>query len=349
MSTIRKSAFELYKKTTFESWIIGLLSGILVSGFIGLGFVSFLLTLIAVPLFCLPIIFAAHLSHYGLRFGREISFGSTLRQYAAYFRRPFSSSFSFFPSFLKALITFFICQTIFATVGYNIVASINPALYESMNQFLDSYMNATEMSIEAFDELLLANDGALMLFITVAEIPAFVIAFMVFSYFASRSSLGIFIRINTPSNNVQFIRAVQADATRTNRRGMMKDYWSLNWPLFVLMLLGSIGGAVGFYFINNSPELCLAVALTGGALLSSFFLPFYLNNMEAIYDKYREAFSVSAKNISRFIMSSIESNIQENIDEMEKLKKQLEEDGLYKEKPLEDEEEKEKDPDDTES
>ena len=348
MSKIRESAFELYKKTTLESWIIGLLSGLLISGFIGLGFVSFILTLIAVPFFCIPIIFAAHISHYSLRFGREITFTGTLRQFFAYFRRPFSSSFSFFPSFLKSLIVFFIGQTVFAVIGYYIASTINPGLTDSMNHFIEVYSNNVEMTMDAFDELLLENNGALLLFVAISEIPAFVLSFLVFTYFASRSSLGIFIRINTPSNNVQFIRAVQADATRNHRGEMAKDYWSLNWPLFVLLLLGAAGGGIGFSFINNDPEICLAAALTGGALLGSFFLPFYLNNMEAIYDKYREAFATSAKNISKLIMSSIEVNIQENIDEMEKLKKQLEEEGLYKENP-DQEEEKEKDPDDTES
>ena len=346
MSAIRKSASDIYKSTTLESWIIGLLSGFLVSGLIGLGFVSIVLTLIAIPLVCLPIIFAAHLSHYGVRFGREITFSSFLKQYALYFKRPFSSSFSFFPSFLKALITFFIAQTIFATIGYYITSSINPLLADSLNQFLEAYNNSIEMSMDAFDELLLANNGALLLFVTISEIPAFTLAFMVFAYFASRSSVGIFIRLNTPSNNAQFLRVVQADTTRRNRGAMLKDYWSLNWPLFVLMLLGSAGGGVGFYFINNEPELCLAAALTGGALLSTFYLPIYLNNMEAIYEKYREQFNTSVKNISRMIMTSIESNIQDSIDEMEKLKKQLEEDGLIKDNP---DEEKEKDPDDTES
>ena len=346
MSTIRQSAIEIYKKTTLESWIIGLLSGFLVSGLIGLGFLSFLLTLVAVPLVCLPIIFAAHLSHYGVRFGKEITFSSALRQFALYFRRPFSSSFSFFPSFLKALITFFIAQTIFAAVGYYIALAIKPGLTDSMNQFLEVYSNSVDMTLDTLDELLLANDGALLFFVAISEIPAFAIAFLVFAYFASRSSVGIYIRLNTPSNNTQFIRVVQADATRRNRGAMFKDYWSLNWPLFVLMLLGAAGGGIGFYFINNEPELCLAAALTGGSLLASFFLPFYLNNIEAIYEKYREEFNYSVKNISRMIMTSIESNIQENIDEMEKLKKQLEEDGLLKDNP---EEDNEKDPDDTES
>lgn len=346
MSTIRQSASDIYRKTTLESWIIGLLSGFLVSGLIGLGFLSFLLTLVAVPLICLPIIFAAHLSHYGARFGRELTFTGMMKQFALYFRRPFSSSFSFFPSFLKALITFFIAQTIFAVIGFYIVSYINPNLMDSMNQFLEVYNNSVDMTLDTLDELLLANDGALLLFVAVSEIPAFTVAFMVFAYFASRSSVGVFIRLNTPSNNTQFIRVVQADATRRNRRAMMKDYWSLNWPLFVLMLLGAAGGGIGFSFINSQPEICLAAALTGGSLLASFFLPFYLNNMEAIYEKYREEFNLSVKNISRMIMTSIESNIQDNIDEMEKLKKQLEEENLIQDDP---EQDKEKDPDDTES
>ena len=325
MSIIRQSSFNLYKKTVVESWSIGLLTGLLIAGFIALGFLYLPIVFFAIPLLCLPALFAAHLSHFGLRFAPDITFSKAARQFLAYYRSPFNSSFGFFSSLLKSFLVFLAAQFIFAGIGYYIAQAINPGVIDSMNRFMDLSANATEISAEALNEVLYANNNALLLYIGIAEIPSFVVAFMFFTYFISRNSIGIFLRVNIPSNNPQFIKYVQSYTNRQHRGRMLKDYWSLNWPLYLLMIIGAAGGAIGFSFLTNSPEYSLVAALSGAVLLSSFFLPFYLNNMEAIYDKYREAYNSNVQVVTQMIMTSIETNIQENIDEMEKLKKQFEE------------------------
>ena len=112
---------------------------------------------------------------------------------------------------------------------------------------------------------------------------------------------------------------------------MALDYWALNWPLYVLLLLGFGGGAyLGYVWGQNYSSFYSDVVTTMvscgfvfGAVGASLFMPFYFSNQEVLFDSYKDEFEVSMNNVTNFMLQNIQRNIDLSNEEKERLKQSL--------------------------
>ena len=149
------------------------------------------------------------------------------------------------------------------------------------------------------------------------------ITLIYFIYNLSRASIMIYYRLHVRAGHPRLIRFIYNDARRRNMRRMIKDYVSLNWPLYLLLIVGFAGGAVGGYFWQHDILTMFACSLVGAALAVSFFLPFYFGNQQAFYDYYVDEFRQSTENVSNMFLKNLEANINFSEEEKEKIEKTL--------------------------
>ena len=309
MSPIRKKAREIYRQTMLESWLIGVLTGLLITGLIALNLLAPGTLFIIVPLVCLPLMFSAHVVHLHSRSGQTITFTDNLKSYAAWFRRPFNSTFSFFFSLLKAVAVFFVLELTLSFIAQPILLVFNNGLNDSMEQ-LNALMTSETLTWDDVLKVFYANDNALLIYFCIIMVPAFGIAFIAFIYFCSRSSQSIYLRLRYPNGNPQMLKYVHNYFIMTNRGRAFGNYWAMNWPLYVLLVVGATGGAIGFSFISKDPVKLIAAALTGACFLGTFFLPFYLCNHEAIGEHYQKDYEDAINHVNEMVMKNMEAQVE---------------------------------------
>ena len=146
----------------------------------------------------------------------------------------------------------------------------------------------------------------------------------------------IYHQLNHPTLNPRFTKIVYLDVMRRNRFKMSGDYLALNWPLYILLLGGFGLGSYFGYLLGENINIIYSDVITtmvssglvGGAILSSFFLPFYFSNQEALFDKYAPEFEKSVTNVTNFMLQNIQRNIDLSNEEKERLESSLRDDHI---------------------
>ena len=344
MKELRAKALEIYKMTVLESWVTGLLTGLLITGIICLGFLVPGINAILVPFVCLPILFAAHYSHLGVHLNQRLTFGNTVRQFFAYFRPPFNSSFGVIIAILKSLLVFVVTETFLSFFGVQITYLINPGITNSI-EAVQTYLFESEemMAYEDLINLFALNNNALLIYMCVVALPAFILAVGFFIYNICRNSIGIYLRFNIDNPNTQYIKMVMNHAHRMFRKKMFTSWMGLNWPIILLYFLGSIGATIAMAFFTVNPLTIMTASIAGGTLLISFFLPFYLPNMEAMYDTFAPIYHASSLAVNDMIKKTAEENARRAQEEKEFFEKMIRDMENAQEEESKD---KEKDPTD---
>ena len=325
MKELRNKAWDIYKTTALESWVVGLLTGLLITGLLCLDFIVPGINILMVPFVCLPILFAAHYSHLGVHLKQKLTFSGTLRQTFGYFGRPFNSSFGVMSSILKSIIVFLATELFFSLFGLQITYVINPGINDSIESMQNYLLEASTMTYEDILNLFTMNNNALLLYIAIVMLPAYILAVGFFIYNISRNSLGIYLRINMANNDPNYIKMVSRQANRFYRWKIVKSWFSLNWPMIVLFFLGSIGASIASILLTQNPFITISASVAGGVLLLAFFMPFYLCNMEAIYDTFAPAYQVAAQQVNDLIKRTAEENARRAQEEKEFFDKMLKE------------------------
>lgn len=314
---LRQKALDIYKQTWLESWLVGLLSGLLITGIICLDFILPLMVVLTIPFLCLPILFAAHVSHMGLNFNGRLTFRGTIKQIFFYFRSPFYSSFGFFSSLLKSLAVFVITEVFLSFFGQQLTYLINPGINDSIQALYDYLTDLSDPVVMDIETFFTMNDYALLIYMSIVVVPAFILAVAFFIYNISRNSIGIYLRMNIPNPDHGYVKMVQNETHRRNRMPMFKAWMSLNWPGILLFFLGSIGAAIALTLLTHNPINILVGCIAGGALLLSFFMPFYLCNMEAIYEMFAPSYQRGAEYVNHMIKEAAEVNARRAQEEKE--------------------------------
>ena len=142
-------------------------------------------------------------------------------------------------------------------------------------------------------------------------------------YYKSRKhSLYIYARPILKSVDFRFNLSVHQYTLRKYKKQMRKDYLSLNWPMFVLFFVASLGsGILIFLFSELDSQIISSFAISAGFLSLAFFFPFYLNNMIALFDKYQSSYRETVPEVAK----NIYNRLQVHLSQTEEVKKRLEE------------------------
>ena len=339
-SKLKMAALNHYRVSRSAAWVLGLTTGILIAAIIAIDLLVPGLVIITFPFIILPLIFSATMQHLMVHHGANITLTGSFRSFFLYFRQAFFGSFNYVISLLKAIIIFIGVELTVSFTASFFFQAFSKDFVDAMN-YMYAVLETNDVTMETLEGVLTMNNGILAVYLSIIVVPAFFIAILFLIYFISRYSVSIYMRFRARAINSRFVRFVYSDVVKRKRGEMLKDYLSLNWPLFLLLIIGFAGGAVlGFYWQHDFITM-LTCGMVLGAFLSSFFLPFYFPNQEALFDKYEVDFKNGANNIAQMLVKNIQNDIEISQEEKERLEKAIADAN----NPLDDEDEEDKNPD----
>ena len=335
-SSLIRDAYKKYKAAPFSSWILGIVTGILIAAILALDFLVPALSFLTIPLLCLPFIFAATLQHIVLnKPNAQITLKSSFKAIGLYFNpNGYMGCFAFFGALLKSVIAFLISEMSISFVASYIYLAFHPDFASSVDS-LYALLGDNSFTIEQFETLIHSNNDLLFNYMVICFIPSYFIAFTIFAYNISRRSIVIYYRSYANKLNISFAKIVYFSVLRGKRLEMFGNYMLLNWPMYVLMIAGFTGGSIIGYIWQGDLFFMMAAGLVLGALLSTFFLPFYFGNQEAFYEYYHDEFAEKTEEITKMMLSNIERDIELSTKEKERLEEHIHE-------PLDDDKESDK-------
>lgn len=304
-----KKSIESYKKHPLTSWILAIFCGLVLSGLVILCMLDTLLLIVVVPFILLPFLFACYMLHLGLGYDSTLTLTNFFKFFGMFFKRPFNGSFNFFRSLLKYLIASLICEALFGLVAYIVCVSINEAMfYQMFNTFMELVLSS-----EGIVDLQLAlGDSYTMylIFMNVSTIPASIVAFIYFVYNIVFYSGTIYLRASLRKLNGRFIDMVFKYTHKEIAKTYKKDFIALEWPLFVLLVVGAIVGSLIPLLFTSDTMIITLSGVAGGLLLMTFYLPFHFSNMETLYSKYEDSFKYGITSLTEKLMNDFQRHFR---------------------------------------
>lgn len=305
---IRKASLDNFKKNYSSSIALSLVCGLLILVLISIGATEIgpALMVLIVPLIIIPFVFATQVAHFGLREKIVPSFRLQMRFFFAYFSLPFRGVYSILKSFLFSILTFAVLSTVFSVFANIICANIFTNFTDIQNQIMTlvNSGNSTDL-VKILEE----NSVMLMVYMDIATLPALFLAFLLFILMISYNSLQVYLRIKVPNLNHSYARYVYNYAKASIYGKIMSAYWALNFPLYILLVLGFAGGiGIGLLFTVEYTYLA-TLGVAGSIALMIFFLPFYFSNMESIYLAYEDTFKTASKKATDDIINHFEREV----------------------------------------
>ena len=319
-------AYRNYKNTRLFSWILGVATAVLIAAILALDLVLPLVGVLTLPLLILPIIFSGMLQHAFLNREGTLTVRGSVASFGLYFTQLFRGAFRYFMSLLKSVLLFIIIEMTISLAVSTIFQVTSQTFADSVNQLYES-VYSENFSLEMFNQMLLANNMILFKYLAIVIIPSYFIAMLFLIYNFSRNSIVTYYLLDNKKANPQLARYVYADVLRYKRFPMLGDYLSLNWPLYVLLIAGYVGGAILGYYWKQDLVTMVALGNVLGMLLTMFFLPFYFSYQETLYKKYKPYFDNGTKNVTTYMLQNIQRNIELSNEEKQKLEEALKEES----------------------
>lgn len=319
---IRELSKENVKKNGLFSIIIFFFAALVISAFTFLNLLIEGLIIIIIPLIVLPTMFAFQRAIIVLREENTLSFSLIFGGYRQYFTNRFRSNYAFFKTLIKLIIIYFSLTFITFIVLFIVFLNTNylgmREMYEEMSH-MNINMETMQILLEEYGDLF----DAIHLY---TDLPALFITSLMALFFYSRNSISFFMRISGVNYSGAYISSLHQLMIRNNKKAFYQAFFSLNWPIFLLFILGfGLGGYVGYlYHFTFNTIFTFALAF-------SIFIPFalfgfkYFANKEAIYfafiDQYREADEMVNKATSARLeeMKRKEEEYQKFLKELEEL------------------------------
>ena len=281
INEIRKNALSRYKKHRGNSWVLALICGLFLGALCLICMISELFVLLLIPFLILPFFFACAVNHIGLNENNELSFSSLFSYFILFFRNPFYSNFSAVKSFLKGLLVELVIGFISTGIIYAVYAQSETFII-TMNQIIEQLKDMS-ITYEQFQTYMEANNNELANFINLTNAVNFLTFAYGFIFFVLREEVTIHFRIK--ARRVPLAGQIARATIRANAKSFNKYYFALNWPILVLILVGMAGGCILSILVFTNYVICGVIGLAMGLAVSSFYLPFYFANQEAIFDQ----------------------------------------------------------------
>ena len=307
---IRNNAFEIYKKHKMNSWILSIICGLFIAALLLIGILSELFYVIIIPLVVFPFLFSCFLCHLGLAHKDELTARNLFRGFNLFFRYPYRSSFSAIRSFFKTLLVELAVSGAVLGICYAIYSQ-SETFSVTINEIIDQLANST-LTNESLQALLDANDYEVSNYVNLTNAITFLIGALVFFVFITRESITIYTRLNI--KNVPLAHQIARAAIKVNYKKFNKAYFALNWPLFLILIGGMIGGCVLAIFAFENYALAGVLGLVVGVALSSTYLPFFFANNEAIF----EFLSIDIASIGEDYIKDVFQKYGVEVDEVKK-------------------------------
>lgn len=271
--------FAKIRKNPANIIVLSLICGLIVSAVFYLQLLfneMFLLVLLVV----IPFFFATIFSFRNLKYVNEISFKRLMSSYFLYFAIPFRSSFKLIMSFLKTSLFNFLITIIVGVSLYFAFDAIDPLFSDS----IVSYITATS---EAEQEVALAQCSLIHDFLYYMYVPESLIFNLIFFMYISFESTSVYLRADKLKFHPNVSRFAFSNAIKENRKEYCKYFFGLNWPMFVLMVIGAVVGVfISQQIFGFDPFASSALGSCGMFLGATIYSPIFFTNQETIYEAF---------------------------------------------------------------
>ena len=308
-----------YKENGYLAILIFIFVGIILGAFFLLDMFLPGLFLILIPVIILPLLFAFYYSIIALRDSPILSINLFFKGFTAYFSERFRSTFNVISALIRGII-------------FNLVISILLSIIINLSFYFNNVMNYQDFfsgltalrTIGDAEEFMEAYKDLVLLIRMSTYLPAMIFSSIYCFYRLSIFSISFFLRVSSFKGSGGYILLLIKRFYKENRKHLFIDYLRLNYPMYILNIVGFIGGALlGFYFFKSADiSFCTGIALS--TLLSfGVFGSKYFANMEGLYLYYSDDILKSDKKVKQEFCNQLKARFGDNLPE--DIKKEIEE------------------------
>ena len=308
------------KKNGFIAVVCFFIAAVISAGILMLNIFWSELFILLIPFLVLPIMFAFQRTIVYLRDNETLSFMVVLSSFVSYFTERNRSNYCVLSELWKLIVTYFGTMFISIIIGSMAFYYTN---FLGFGDMLNELLSLPYVTIESMDLILTTYESAYNAFFIMYFVPAGFITCLYGLYLFSINSISFFIRISGVRYTGSLIKRIYRRFKYNNFSILNRKFFALNWPLFILFILGfGVGGYLGFLY-NASANAIFTFGLVGAILLSfGLYGSFYFANKEAIYFHFVNDIHNSYMNIKRELDDYLRS-IYPNPQEREEISQEL--------------------------
>ena len=243
---LSKNSQKYHANSGYMAYILFFFGSLFSAGLLLINLLFPFLFIIIVPLFVIPIIFACQVALDVLKTERFLTFRDFLKCFTIYFSEHFRSTFRVLRSFAISLVAF---GSVLLTSIFAVSLSFYYTDFMGSVAFVNDIINSDLSDIEVIESII--NDYRLYIdtVLICTELPALVASSLTFSYLVSRNSFNLIYRLKDFKYSGKYFASISDSMIKNNKKLYLQCYWSLNWPMILLFLLGlSIGGYIGYLY-----------------------------------------------------------------------------------------------------
>ena len=323
--SLRSVAFEKYKVNPFAFICLGVFFCIFASMCVALSLLVPFLGTVAIVLLAIPLLFGIIIQVSSVEYFERIEFKNIIAFSLGFYRPQFSGSLRLLTSLLKSFLINILVYVIAVVIAGVVAHNTQATLFDEAFLTLRNAVASNDFNVEQLQNILQMNGGILMHVQNIGICAGLLAFYFAFLFQLFYNTLGIYFRTMLKPTALMFGRYSINNAIKANRGKIFKDYFYLNWPLFLLGIAGAtVGVLISIYVIKNytlSPEF----GLMGALLFMAIYFPMYLANMNALFDKYKYIIILGVNNSIKETIQKIQSNIDLSEEDRQRIEDTLKE------------------------
>lgn len=268
---------------------------------LALGIVAPISLIFTIPFLVIPSLFA--LSAVGTIAGKKAGLEGAgfFLMFRGYFSGFFKGSYRVIIGFLKALLVALLVSIVLTPIlSYTVLA--NDSAFIALENSLE---NPTDVNV-ILDEYLnfIQTSGTFRNIMFAINIASFFGGMMMFLHHFSRNAVKSYHNFLSPTPiPMPDLNLIHKVTYKKIKKEFNKDFYSSLWALILLVAIGFVGFACigNFVLTELVTDQVIVVGLFGVFVVTLFFLPYYFNVLQLLYQKYSRDY------VETFIELSLQS------------------------------------------
>ena len=322
-----KTREDIYKKCPSIFWevsIFGLVFGIASAAF---AMVFSLFSILTFALLFFPMLFATFMTLFTIKYGGTVTVKSTFAISLGYYRRSNFGCFRLLRCFGHAFLVDLIASSLLMFILQAAFKGVyGDALINAFNEFEELYAAGNVEAIYNY----LAGDNCFATFYTCLTSFSISISIVAFVFGVAFNSVNVYLCSSIPGATAAFSTAVFKRFLKDHINSYRKDFWSLNWPLILLLIVGIAGGYALVFGLQMDYGYGLPISSMIGIAFMIPFAPFFFAGMEALFAKYNPQMKQASMDLTQGFLNDLKDNVNISEEDRQKIEELLNK-SLHKE------------------
>lgn len=319
MRDLWKNSCQNQHQNGWIAYILFFFSTLLACGFLASYLLLESLVFIVVPLVAIPLFFACQAATRLMRQSANLTLRGFFGCYLGYFSEHFNSTFRVIRSMLFALIFYGATLLTSIIVTSSCFYAFN---YLDFRSLIDSFTAASLYS--SLDGLFEQYSSAINMYLLCTTYPPMAVFSFVFIYFLDRNSISLFLRLDKQDIPGRYLGSLNDLVVKHNKKYFNKAYLCLNWPFYLLFIIGfGLGSYLGYLYSFDATSLLTFGVIVALALSFILYGPTLLANKETIYNSLKEEYVRENEQLRERVNGSI----KELLDQLQKLDEETKKDS----------------------